>query len=210
MKPKLLCILGETCSGKDSIVNKALENLSKYNIRKVCSYTDRPMRNNETNGIEHYFITTTEFNKLKKTRENDILAYTHIKDKKQSNYKGYQYMALSNELDISHIYIIDYNGLLYLKERFEDTIDIITIYITAPLSTRLKRAELSRSDFKTEFIDRVKAEEAQFEIFRKQKLYDYKILNKDGYMEKSIGKLCNIIDHELIRPNIVTLRNPLH
>ena len=81
MKPKLICIVGETASGKDSIIKAAVEKMSNYEIRTVCSYADRPKRENETDGIEHYFITTEEFNKLKEERKDDILAYTHIKRK---------------------------------------------------------------------------------------------------------------------------------
>ena len=201
MKIKLLCILGETASGKDSIVNEALNRQTKYNIRKVCSYTDRPMRVGETDGVEHYFVTTDEFNKLMKDRYNDIIAYTRIKNDKQKDYDGYQYMAFNDELDKSHIYIIDYEGLKYLKKLYSNSIDIVSIYIHAPLKTRLQRAS-TRSDFETEFKDRVIAEEEQFKEFRKLKLYDYKIENVDGALDKSINKLCNIIEYELIKSNI--------
>lgn len=198
MKPKLLCILGETCSGKDSIINGALSKLSNYDIRKVCSYTDRPMRDGETDGVEHYFVTSEEFNKLKKERERDIIAYTHIKDKKQKKYQGYQYMAFSDELEKSHIYIIDYEGLKYLRKEYNDKIDIVIIYIHASLTSRLNRAKESRSDFNTEFKKRVKAEEKQFNVLRKFHYYDYKILNVDNHLDQSIGRLCNIINYELL------------
>ena len=87
MKPKLICVLGETGSGKDTIVNEAIKQ-SLFDIRKVCSFTDRPKRVGEKNGVEHYFISTKEFDKLKETRKDDILAYTRIKDESQSNYQG--------------------------------------------------------------------------------------------------------------------------
>ena len=196
MKPKLICIVGETGSGKDTLVNKAIEK-SRFDIRKVCSYADRPMRNGETNGVEHYFISTEEFNKLKEERKDDVLAYTHIKDNSQKDYQGYQYMALSDELQKSHIYIIDYKGLLFLKEKYSDIVDIKTVYIHAPFLTRLKRAKAKRSDFKTEFKNRVRAERKQFKEFKRKKLYDYKIENKDGKLERLTNVLCNILEIEL-------------
>ena len=196
MKPTLICVVGETGSGKDTLVNKAIE-YGSFEFRKVCSYTDRPMRSTETDGVEHYFITTEEFNKLKEERKDDILAYTHIKDESQSNYNGYQYMALSDELEKSHIYIIDYNGLQFLKDKYSDTINIKTVYIHASYFTRRKRAKNTRSDFKKEFNKRVRAEKDQFKEFKKLKLYDYKIENKDGKLDKAVKELYAIFRCEL-------------
>lgn len=201
MKPKLICIVGETASGKDSITNTTISKMSNYEIRPVCSYADRPKRENETEGVEHYFISTEEFNKLKKEREDDILAYTHIKKK---SGEGYQYMALNDELEKSHIYIIDPQGLQFLKDKYSKTVDIISVYIYASLETRLSRAS-NRSDFNTEFKKRVEAEKEQFDEFRNNHLYDYKIDNdNDGSdaFKIAVNQLCNIFDFELIKSDI--------
>ena len=203
MKPKILCILGETASGKDHVTNSAIDRLSMYDIRKICSYTDRPKRVGETEGVEHYFVTTEEFNNLKRTRKNDILGYTLIKDKKQSTYAGYQYMALTDELKNSQIYIIDYDGLKYLKKLHGDSVDIVTAYVYCPLSVRLNRAKSTRSDFETEFKNRVAAEECQFKEFRDNRLYDYLISNLNNEFEEAVAQLCNIIKTELIDKNIL-------
>ena len=197
MKPKLICVLGETGSGKDTIVNNAI-NQSLFDIKKVCSYTDRPVRDGEINGVEHYFISTEEFDKLKETRKDDILAYTRIKNPNQIDYAGYQYMALADELEKAHIYIIDYNGLKFLKEKYKDKIDIVTVYIYASFFTRLRRAKAKRSDFKTEFKKRVKAEKEQFKEFKKLKLYDYKIRNDNWHLDRAVLDMRYILTNELI------------
>ena len=111
--------------------------------------------------MEHYFVTKEEFDKLKKEKESDILAYTKIGD--------VEYMALINELDTANFYIIDPLGLKNLKERMGDRIpNIIPIYITAHLNERIYRAK-RRSDFETSFKKRVIAETDQFTNF----LFDY-------------------------------------
>ncbi len=208
MKPKLLCILGETASGKDSITNAAIEKLSMYDIRKICSYTDRPKREGETDGVEHYFVTREEFNEIKDSRRDDMIGYTFIRNDKQKSYKGYHYMALIDELQNAQIYIIDYEGLKYLKSKYGDKIDISTVYIYSSLEVRLNRAKATRSDFNTEFKNRVIAEEAQFREFRKLHLYDYKIFNRDGKFDRSVNQLCNIINYELINKPISNVPMP--
>ena len=201
MKPKLICIVGETASGKDSITKAAIEKMSNYEIKTICSYADRPKRENETDGVEHYFVSTHKFNKIKKERENDILAYTRIKKTDNPNHKGYQYMALNDELNKSHIYIIDPQGLKFLKEKYSDTVDIISVYIHAPLDARRLRAS-ERSDFETEFEKRVEAEKDQFNEFRSNHMYDYKIDNDFGQFDEAVNKLCVIFEYELINSNI--------
>ena len=47
---KLCCIIGMSCSGKDSLV-RAVER--ELGLQPVVSYTTRPRRDNETDGVEH-------------------------------------------------------------------------------------------------------------------------------------------------------------
>lgn len=100
----LFCILGESCSGKDTTVSETINKLGGK-AKAVCSYTTRPKRENETEAVDHYFVTKEEFDKIKKENEQNVLAYTKIGE------HGYEYMALINELDTSNIYIINPNGM---------------------------------------------------------------------------------------------------
>ena len=114
-KKKLYCICGMTASGKDSLVNR-LVNDYPDKLKTICSYTTRPKRDNETDGKEHYFISKVEFNQLMKAKPDNILAYTKICSKE--NPDGYEYMALDNELKTANVYIIDPKGVKYLKEKY--------------------------------------------------------------------------------------------
>jgi guanylate kinase len=52
---KIFCLMGKSSSGKDSTFNRLKED-KDLNLKPVISYTTRPKRNNETNGVEYYFI----------------------------------------------------------------------------------------------------------------------------------------------------------
>ena len=76
-KPRMICVVGRTCSGKDSLTSKAILNANttlsnNFHIARedlntdgpykpVISYTTREMRPEETDGKEHYFITNKEY-----------------------------------------------------------------------------------------------------------------------------------------------------
>ena len=64
-KKKLICVVGESCSGKDTIVKEATSYLTygrttNIRLKPIVSYATRPIRENETNGVEHWFITENE------------------------------------------------------------------------------------------------------------------------------------------------------
>lgn len=66
----MLILLGKTASGKDSIAKKLI---CEYGFKKIVTYTSRPPRCEERNGIDYYFIDTETF--LKKIDNNDFMEY---------------------------------------------------------------------------------------------------------------------------------------
>lgn len=190
-KKKLYCIVGETGSGKDTLVNKLMCEFPKQ-FKAVVSYTNREIREGETEGVEHYFVSKEEFTKKYKTKRNEIVAYTKIANEQG---EGYEYMALIEDVKEANIYIIDPNGLKYLRDNFGDEIDAVVIYIYAPLKQRKERAK-TRSDYKTKFLKRVSAEQAQFDHFYRHRHFDYVIYNLDGMDDTSYETFKAIIQYE--------------
>ena len=156
----------------------------KYKL--VVSYTTRPIRENEIEGREHYFITDKEADKLLK--ENKVIAYTKIGE------TGYRYFTLENNLVNSNCYIIDPTGIKDLKKRFlELRKRIKIIYIYTPSIIRELRAKNNRSDYNTSYKKRCEQEDKQFSEFERNKNYDKVILNV-GSFESSVESLVNYMD----------------
>ena len=170
-KPKktIFCIVGESGSGKDTLVNYVLK---KFNIplKTVISYTDREMRENETNGVEHHFVSKDTMTDLLKNME--IASYTKIGDT--------SYCTLLSDLEESDICIIDPNGLNGLKIKYGDRFNFVTVYIDCSYNERKKRLE-NRSDFKSSFEKRALDEAEQFAKFRNSRGYDHIIDNSSIY-----------------------------
>lgn len=51
----LYCIIGKSSTGKDTIFKRLLENKS-LNLENVVSYTTRPIRAHEVEGVEYHFV----------------------------------------------------------------------------------------------------------------------------------------------------------
>lgn len=168
-KKTIFCILGESGSGKDTLVEYTLKEF-KLDLKPVLSYTDRPIRPGEQQGKEHIFLSKDKMTALLDSYKKDIAAYTKIGE------TGYRYCATTTTINKSDIYIIDPNGLKDLKERTSDRYNIVAIYIDCPLEERRKRAE-KRGDAESKFEARVAAESNQFAKFREEHGYDHVIDN---------------------------------
>jgi hypothetical protein len=187
-KKTIFCILGETGSGKDSLVEYTLKNFN-LDLKPVVSYTDRPIRPGEQQGKEHIFLSKDKMTAFLDSYKKDIAAYTQIGE------NGYRYCATTTTIDKSDIYIIDPNGLKEFKERTDDRYNLVAIYIDCPLKERKKRTQ-KRGDEIIKFESRVAAESEQFSKFREEHGYDYIIDNGPiSTMHKNSMVLLDIFRH---------------
>lgn len=193
MKP-LFCIVGETGSGKDTVVDYICNKhpMTSKLCKAVVSYTNRPMRVGEVNGREHYFVSNEEFQKIKNENSRSVMAYTHIK--KDDNSEGYEYMALRSELyNGANIYVIDPKGIQTLKKTPLYDYQLHIIFIDVPKDVRMNRALNKRHDAMINLLNRIEAEEEQFETFREEENYDVKFGNPDGPFEVNMQPIIKYI-----------------
>lgn len=164
-KKNLICIVGRTSSGKDYIA-KRLSTI--FDIPQVVSHTTRPKRDNETDGIEHYFDSKEKFQNVLDNQK--VIAYTKIGD--------YEYCATVDDIKQDSIYIIDYDGLMKLKQRYHQYFNLVVVYVYCDEDIRKERAS-GRSDFETEWAKRNKAEDEQFTRLEMNRDYDIIIDNSE-------------------------------
>ena len=116
-KKCIIAIVGASGSGKTSLSLEA----KKWGYPVICSYTTRPKREGEIDGVDHYFVTDDHV-----PTKDEMLAYTV--------FGGYQYWAEKSQLSdtLPTLYVIDEKGLFELKEKYKDVYNIFTVYVTRP------------------------------------------------------------------------------
>ena len=66
---KIFVVMGKTSSGKDTVYKRVLDSLGESEgcaaPKTVVIYTTRPMRPGEQNGVEYFFATEQELQKLR-------------------------------------------------------------------------------------------------------------------------------------------------
>ena len=200
-KKKLICVVGESCSGKDTIVKEATSYLTygrttNVRLKPIVSYATRPIRENETNGVEHWFITENEAKEI--TGKNNLLAYTYIKDPNVPE-RGYEYFTTLDQLGDCNLYIIDPRGIdSLMKYVMNGQIDICIIFIDCPKFLRDMRAKKRRDKYEA-YKARCANEHHQFQKFRRVIRVNgftnvqVNILHSlPGMRRKNLMKFCNI------------------
>ena len=159
---KIITLTGKTSTGKDSAARYIEE---EYGIHPIVSYTTRDIRVGEEDGREHYFISDEEMDKLEK--RDDILAWT------QFDKTGIRYCASTKDLDDDGIYtyIIDPNGIKWLKEHYKGNAEIISLYFDLSETAIMRRA-LIRGDIREVIEERLDSEREQFDAFKESGKYD--------------------------------------
>ena len=60
---KIYCVMGKSCSGKDTVYKKLKEQYKEF--RLIVPYTTRPIREGEKDGVEYYFVDPEQFRAMK-------------------------------------------------------------------------------------------------------------------------------------------------
>lgn len=60
---KIVCLMGKSSSGKDTIYKKLLEH-EEFGLQKIVPYTTRPIRSGEQDCIEYHFTDETGYQEL--------------------------------------------------------------------------------------------------------------------------------------------------
>lgn len=171
-KHTLLCIMGESACGKDTLVHQLCE---RNNLSQLISYTTRSCRNNE--GNTHIFVDEDTYYKMRE--EGQIAAYTNI--------NNVHYWSTIDQICESDIYIIDPLGVEVLKQLNIPNLRLVTIYINVPEDIRKERA-IQRGDNMATYRSRCLSERDQFRQLKRDANFDYAISNLDAAKSYSIIK----------------------
>lgn len=173
-KPIILCIVGSTGTGKDTIRELLKE---KGGYTSIVSLTDRLMRLEDKNKKEHRFVSKDKFSEIAKTKE--ILAPT--------TYCGNRYGILMDDIvkaKLSNkipIFIVEPTGVYWLKEH-ENALGFKTVVAFLDIPEKERRLRCcNRSDYKQVFDERLETDRELFDDFKNTKGYIDITCNQDSW-----------------------------
>lgn len=177
MAGKMIIFSAPSGAGKTTIVKEIMHRIS--NLSFSVSATNRPKRENETNGIDYYFFDKRTF--LEKIDNDEFLEWEEV-------YKGSCYGTLRKEVEKSLkegkniIFDIDVQGGMNIKKVFNDL--AFSIFIMPPSIEILKERLFSRSTDSAKDIE-TRIEKARFEM-QFAEHFDLILINDN--LDKAIAK----------------------
>jgi guanylate kinase len=171
----MLILTGPSASGKTEVAKILIE---KYHLQKFITYTTRPIRVNEVDGVDYHFVSVDKFLKMKQDEEFIETTYYN------NNHYGSRKLDCSND----KVVILDPSGVNRFYQALKD--QIVSVYLETPEDIRRKRM-MERLD-KEELIERRLTSDR--EVFMKQNYdnIDYVVKNHDidiDYLATCIYKL---------------------
>ena len=168
-------------AGKTTITKKLSQ---KYpNLKVSVSHTTRKPRSNEIDGIDYYFTSKFEFEKL--IKDNNFYEHAEI----FGNYYGTSKKLVKklHEQNYDIVFDIDWQGTKKLSQYKE--LKLIKIFILPPDKDELKKRLLKRNQDNDHTVDK-RLEQYESDI-QHWSDYDYIVINKD--LENCFNQIEKII-----------------
>lgn len=187
-KQGILFVLSSPSGGGKSSLARALLNIEPNLILSI-SITTRPKRNDEVDGVDYYFKSVAEFERL--ISDDLIFEYTKI----YNHYYGTLKASIMNAVskNISILFDINSNGMNSLKS-FKNMVSVFLI----PPSIQVLRQRLVKrgQDTLKEIEKRIQAASDELKYADQ---YDYNIINKD--FDCTLKQIQSIFNTEIIKSN---------
>lgn len=167
----MFAIMGESGSGKTELVKA----LSKKSIKKIVTYTTRPKRDYEINGVDYYFISQEVFEKY--TKSGFFIEF--------NRYRDWYYGTALNDCcnDNNVVAVLTPAGFRALKR---SGVNVKSIYLEVDRRSRLISI-LRRGDNIEEAYRRSLSDVGQFDGIKEE--VDY-IIENNGY-KKTIDEVAS-------------------
>ena len=185
-KNRIVVLVGKSASGKDSVA-KILSEIHP-GLTKPISTTSRPIRKEEENGLDYYFVSKKSFQE--KIKKGCFWEYSSYKAYKQDILEEWFYGLERDKVDLfNQDYIIpaDLPRLKQLKKLFGKR--VVAVYIDVPVDKRRLRATARDKNFNIiEWERRVSDENYVFQNISKK--VDYIVSNE--VLEECVKQIENI------------------
>lgn len=184
----MFIIEGPSGTGKGTVIKEILAR--DPHIKFSVSVTTRPPRKGEVNGVDYYFISDEEYDRLK----TEDAFYEYV----DSQY-GSRYGTLRSEVDSfinvgeDVLFDLDWMGARQMREKAGA--DVVTIYLLPPSIREVRRRLEGRGTDSREVIE--KRMDLVLEKISHWNEFDYVVVNEE--LEDTVEKIRRIISGERMK-----------
>ena len=183
VRGSIFIISAPSGTGKSTLTRRILKKVPR--ITYSISSTTRPIRRDETNGVEYNFKDKATFQKM--IEEGLFLEHAEV----HGNYYGTEKASVNQILDSGSdvLFDIDFQGANQIKIAHPES---VSIFIMPPsLAVLEERLRKRGTEDESTIIERLQAAESEM---ANSKEYDYVVVNED--LDSANGKIEEIIEIE--------------
>ena len=163
---KLVIISGFSGVGKGTVVKELIKNYGHYVLS--VSMTTRSPREGEEHGVNYYFVTNEEFEKM--IKENGFLEHAGYADHYYGTPREYVMKNLAEGKDV--ILEIEVQGAMQIKK---DNPDAVLVFITTPSAAEMAKRLIGRkTETHEQILSRFRRAVEEAEDMKK---YDFIVVN---------------------------------
>ncbi len=181
-KGLLIVYAGASGVGKGTIMKELLK--ANDNFKLSVSATTRLPRPGETNGIEYFFVSRPEFEKL--IADDGLLEYAQYCDNYYGTPKKAVFDMINNGIDV--FLEIEIKGFLQIKEKYPEC---VSIFLLPPSVEELEKRLIGRGTEPMEVIEK-RLETARTEL-KYADQFDYTVINDD--VDRAKDEIIDIISN---------------
>lgn len=196
LTPLLIVISGPSGIGKDAVV-QALRK-ENPNTHFVVTMTSRPPRPEERDGVDYFFVSREEFERLIATGE--LLEHARVYSDYKGIPRGQVRQALQSGKDV--IMRLDVQGAMTIRSLCPEA---VLIFLTANSREEwIARLAGRCSESPEEFMLRIQTAEQEYD---KLDAFDYIVVNSDCQLRETVDTIQKIIEaeHHRVHPRQVCL-----
>ncbi len=186
----LFVVSAPSGTGKTTLVQRVVTQVPDMVMSR--SYTSRPARAGEVDGVDYNFISSQRFTEMVEAKA--FLEWATVFD--------YQYGTSAADTDAHQqagrdvVLVIDVQGAAQVRRR---DVDVVSVFVMPPSYQELERRLRGRSNTTAEQLRR-RLETARSEVDARTE-YDYGVVNDN--LEQCVDQLCCIVMAERVRMGAV-------
>lgn len=185
MQGKIIILSGPSQVGKDVILKEILKHQDELNLEWITTYTTRPKRHDEENGINHHFVDTPTFEKM--AYQNEFLEWAPVRDYAFGTPKKPVMDALQKGKNV--ILKIDVRGAEQIVGQFPE--NTYRIFIAPRNIEEIENRIRKNKEIPEEQVQ-IRLREAHNEIAASTS-YDHVIVNPEGHLEDTKKGIIQIL-----------------
>ena len=185
-KYKIIALCGEAGSGKDFLLHNALE-WNPHTFHKIVSYTTRPKREKEIDGVDYHFISNSQF--TDKFLNGELI--------EAASFNGWMYGTGFENLRINEFNIGVFSPAALSALHGEPGVELLIFYVSATPKERLLR-QLKREENPDieEIIRRYQTDKRDFDEF--QELFQGQYITLKNNKKSDVFDCLNQIQEKIL------------